>query len=485
MPKLSPEQQKYKNASLTGDVDMIKQMIKKENKTFKSDKLLGECLNNACKGGHADIVDILFEYRRVVVNYIEYEILHEYKPTIYHAFIGGNEYIVNKIKHKNKITLFSGGGGGLIGACASGNVELFVKYFDFDFGLVSTTKTVSEYMDYYLPHACVGHNMCMINYLVNRGATNWKDCFNTACRGNHLEIVELVITNCGDMDLDWNSGLYAACAGGCVEIAKLMLQKGATVNNYNDILYQSCMSGSLGIIELMISQGVNNWDNGLCGACYYGHPEVAELMINKGAANFKYALKLACIQHNTDVAKVIITSGIFKNIQTIIPDINSCFFNVCSCGDLDLIKLFIQIITTQAQENIDWYEGLQGACYSGNIMIVKYIFECWDEDSEMDRVTTDQLNDMLSHTNKQYIDIINSLVAKGANNFQDLSKSEDFRLYSLYLKRLGFKFDPNIDSKYLTCLREYPPYVLFMSKFNKKCCLSKLPVELFKLLVEY
>lgn len=50
-------------------------------------------------------------------------------------------------------------------------------------------------------------------------------------------------------------------------------------------LYRPCLSGSVDIVELLISHGINDWNGGLSGACRGGQLELAKLMISHGATN--------------------------------------------------------------------------------------------------------------------------------------------------------------------------------------------------------
>ena len=88
-----------------------------------------------------------------------------------------------------------------------------------------------------------------------------------------------------------DQGLYGACLGGYIELAELMISKGA--DNWNSALYDACRGGHMELAELMISKGANHWDWGLWGACEGGHLALAELMIFKGATQFDEGFRSA------------------------------------------------------------------------------------------------------------------------------------------------------------------------------------------------
>jgi hypothetical protein len=120
--------------------------------------------------------------------------------------------------------------------------------------------------------AFMGHGeLCM-------STSNVNSSLNGACRGNHLEIVKLMIARGAD---DWNSGLYNACHNGHREIVDLMIACGA--NDWNWGLASACRGGHREIVDLMIAHGANNWNMGLMGACKGEHCELIKFMIDRGA----------------------------------------------------------------------------------------------------------------------------------------------------------------------------------------------------------
>ncbi len=81
--------------------------------------------------------------------------------------------------------------------------------------------------------------------------------------------------------LDWNIGLYGACRCGNIEIAKLMIKKGARDWNWGSD--EACWRGHIDMVKFMIKKGGDNWESGLFNACLGGHIDIVKLMIEKGA----------------------------------------------------------------------------------------------------------------------------------------------------------------------------------------------------------
>jgi hypothetical protein len=60
-------------------------------------------------------------------------------------------------------------------------------------------------------------------------------------------------------ELDWNYGLHRACKGGHLDLARLMIDKGA--NEWNWCLLGACEGGHVDLVQLMIDKGAT--------ACYF------------------------------------------------------------------------------------------------------------------------------------------------------------------------------------------------------------------------
>ena len=108
----------------------------------------------------------------------------------------------------------------------------------------------------------------------------------------------------------FNLGLYGACEGGHLELAKLMIEKGA--NDFNSGLYGACEKGHFELVNLMLEKGANDFNWGLRGACEKGHFALANLMLEKGADDFNWGLYGACKEGYLELAKLIIEKGATK-----------------------------------------------------------------------------------------------------------------------------------------------------------------------------
>lgn len=446
MPKEPKHAQKYLDACLCGDIDSVTHMILKEDKTYKSGELLDQYFVNACEGGNLDIVKKIYKYANdrnhsVISNIYT---IH----TIYYATKGGNtdiiKFIVDNIHPLDKqkdctLWIF-----GLFGACETSRFDLFNEYMD---------KLTSDN----IPHECLTHacmsdsNLEMVKHLIKNGITYYNSAFISACTHGCIKIVEFLIEL--SSSYQWSDGLVCACSCGSIPIIELMFKNGTC--NLSNCLYVACKGGYMEVVQLLVQKGSNDWSSGLDGACIGGYLEIAVLMVQSGAVNFVY-----------------------------------CLYGACCSGNLDLVKFLTTCISIN--NHMDWGLGLRDACMGNYIKIVQYMLDNNPTDPS-GYIDSEILNEALKVTRKSNTDIINLLIMKGSRNsinFSLLRKTEDFKLYRMYLKHTSapHKYDHN-DTKYLMCLYEYPPYVLFvgcrLTMINTNCHVRRLPVELFRLLDGY
>jgi hypothetical protein len=107
---------------------------------------------------------------------------------------------------------------------------------------------------------------------------------------------------------DANNGLVCACAHSHMDIAQLMINKGAS--NWNQGLLHACYNGHINIVQLMITKGAHhNWNHGLSSACLNGHMNIVQLMIANGASDWNLGLLSACRNGHMDIVQLMIAKG--------------------------------------------------------------------------------------------------------------------------------------------------------------------------------
>lgn len=434
---------KYLKACSDGDINTVECMIK--NKPFRNNQWITRCLNASCEAGHVDIVNLLVLYVTIIN-----------EMTVYYACKGGNLEIINTIVYSKKI-----------------NIVVLIR---------SPNKIIWHYC---LLGACEGGQLEVVKMFTNkvpRSSGYWTECFTNACKSGNIDVInyvsEFLAKDLGFGLLNWDDGKDGACLGGNLEIVKHVISRGNFIIktrwdwNWNYGLQCACEGGNMEIVKFMLSKGATYYENGLRGACRGGHLDIICYMLDKGCNvdNLSSYLIEACEMGQLEVAKFIIKNTECGNL------INSCMIYACYYGYTDFVKFLIDhganyfntglIIASNMIQEREHHDEL-------SIIFLTYFIR-----NSKENFTRNYIDD-------EHVDIIELLINEGANKYKYLKNTNNFRLYRIYC--LYYGIDPGTDSKYIKLLQEHPPYVLFVNKTygNINYCISKLPVELFRLLNTY
>lgn len=452
---------KYINACLVGDINTVEYMVKRESKKIKNNYFFAACLNSACKGTNdsnsTNIIDIV----KIIIKYIKVY-PGDACRFLYSAFKSGNIEIIEIVKNIPNINGYHVYHG-LTGACRAGRMDIFMKYEDIMLNNIDIKKmSYQTIWDNYMSYACKSGNIQLVNYFINKGASNWNDGLKCACSKGHIEIVELMIlkgANC------WDKGLQSACYNhnkNIMQIVELMISKGAT--DWDNCMYTACANNQMQIVKLIIEKGsVTDWNTYMYAPCSHGYIDIIEFMISKGANNWNEGLGYACIGNNVEMVKFMISKGAtnFDN-----------YFRYPYIGNLTIAQILID------HGADDWNNGLISSCLLGDDALVKLMLK--HEPTNLNECLIINQN---CHNNA---DISNMLINKGADYLESLKDTENFKLYQMYSMHIG---TTNV-KKFMKLFLQYPPYVLLIGsrckgKRGNKCFTKRLPIELFKLLVQY
>jgi hypothetical protein len=212
-----------------------------------------------------------------------------------------------------------------------------------------------------------------------------------ACKVGYLEVANIMIEKGATK---WNCGLRSACECGHLEMVSLMIKKGAYELNYG--LYNACKGGHIKIVKLMIEKGANDWNWGLSGACKRGHfasgnpfcakdikralleanarsthLEIVKLMIEKGANDWNWGLRNACYDGHLEIVNLMIEKGA--------NDWNRGLINACQGGHLEIVNLMIEAgeasVSGANKGANNWNTGLYYACQIGHLEIVNLMIK--------------------------------------------------------------------------------------------------------------
>jgi hypothetical protein len=192
----------------------------------------------------------------------------------------------------------------------------------------------------------------------------------TACgRGNIDEIRQLLEIGC-DVNVmvplpesmgthagtHFTTPLYTACAGNQIEVARLLVNRGADVElssgGFTPLLLASA-AGHYGMVCLLIFVGRANIDcvtdkgaTPFSMASSGGFLAIVRLLLDRGAdVNRTFedgatALHLACQDGHTEVVGLLIDRG--ADINAALPDGRTAFFVACDCNHYDIVELLMR-----------------------------------------------------------------------------------------------------------------------------------------------
>ena len=203
-----------------------------------------------------------------------------------------------------------------------------------------------------------------INWLLNKGYSDWESCLLAACefgtreqvdfflekldlrslsmgsthpivlamgaaaRGGHLELVQHLESLGGQ---DWVGVLEGAAYSGNEDLFDLALSRSAIVN-FDRALERACRGGQLLMVEQLIDLGADSKDAFSC-ACEKDHRQIVDLFLNKGY-DPDWGLEAACRGRQHEVVKYLIKRGA--------TNWNRGLKGACAGGDPQLIELMLE-----------------------------------------------------------------------------------------------------------------------------------------------
>lgn len=503
-------EKKYYDACTKGDIVTIEYMTKKEGKSLKSDYFLAECLRRLCNGAdngadnganngannnsnnHINACKIIIQYRDV-----------------------------SKINSQHDMVVY---------ACKKGKLK-FVKYYLNTPFNTHYIKRNPDFLTAYLYYSCKSGCLDLIKFMLQKVGTscfkslNWENlehwdirvitkCLQNACESGNIESVNLFVKHKKYRDLI-HKYMSEACAGGNIEIVKLVIGYGdgdgdgklASKLTFNpNYMFQAGCGGNIDIIKLLVQTEFKYseyFDSCMRGACFGDHIEVVKYIIDTinlvDDINMEECMNIVCSCNRLDIVKFMVekgptnfnvyarTASMYLNgdseilkfmVEKGADDFDLYLYHACFYGDLDFVRILVEKGIEKGITN--WNNGLLGACKGNNLDLVKLMI----------KYGATNLNECLHAVKNTNLDIvidtdtINILLLNGANDFDCLLDSKDFRLHCLWLKFIGIKPDRH-NAQWLQLIKDYPPYVLLVGSLLSKnimCSIRRLPVEIFTLL---
>jgi hypothetical protein len=124
-------------------------------------------------------------------------------------------------------------------------------------------------------------------YLVDHGSTHYNDMLKGGCASGRMDIVQLAITLGAD---NWDDGLSGAASSGDLGMCVLILQFGSDLNWG---LYSACSGGQLNVARRMVARGATHINGGLHSACSEKQQSLIKYMIQCGATSCQCGRSIA------------------------------------------------------------------------------------------------------------------------------------------------------------------------------------------------
>ena len=297
-----------------------------------------------------ELIDILSDFNN---NYFFFE-----DPLSKACLIGNIELVEYFVTINPNINIFIYNVA-FLNACTSGNLDI-VKYLLLIKPEIRTSFKNGDPIKY----ACQSGNLELVKYIIKLHPTfdiSKKDLFIYICIYGSVDIITYLIESTSNIDITTliiknKIILNDLCKQGKLEVLKYLVDKCSPYFTYNKSLFGcACYSGNLKLVEYLLDLYPNYYDLIRCN-----HQEHYKLFIK------------SCISNNIELVQFILSISTWTILLK--PADKFYISNICSKGNLPLVKLYLQYI---GDFNLSYENELcfTNACLSGNINLVQYLLK--------------------------------------------------------------------------------------------------------------
>jgi ankyrin repeat protein len=270
----------------------------------------------------------------------------------------------------------------------------------------------------------------IVMLLLSKANNEYKISLLNLCN-IRIEFLKSTVTN---IDVKDNSGINAlmyACKNGHLEVIKLLLFKGANINDkdkYNEknsLMYAS-QYDRLEVVKLLLSKGASigngsNKKTALMYASQFGKIEIVKLLLAKGAdinsidkSDNKNALIYAFQFNNINIVKLLLSSGV--NIKDS-SGLNYLIYS--SKNDYnDVVKLLLSIGSDLNDKDDNGLSALMYASKNGNKSIVKLLL---DKGVNINVKNNNDRNALMYACQNGHLEVVKLLLNKDTINDKDIN----------------------------------------------------------------
>ncbi|KAH6693976.1 ankyrin repeat-containing domain protein [Plectosphaerella plurivora] len=230
-----------------------------------------------------------------------------------------------------------------------------------------------------------GHTLVAEQLLLEHGADAsirsgfYDGALQAASYHGHGDIVEVLIRACADRDtqggyapgLHFGSALQSAIRGRRLSIAKLLVDKGATIHTLNDDALDMVSAYGWGdLVKLLLERGAEvsaeNSTRALRSAACRGHLEVVVILLDSGAV-IGDSLSSAVKGSHEDIARLLLDRG--AEVET------SAIWAAASRGLCGIVELLLEKRPDLEAQNGDLDFALRAAVSRGHSNVVRLLLK--------------------------------------------------------------------------------------------------------------
>uniref|UniRef100_A0A8C9SJJ8 Ankyrin repeat and KH domain containing 1 n=1 Tax=Scleropages formosus TaxID=113540 RepID=A0A8C9SJJ8_SCLFO len=249
-----------------------------------------------------------------------------------------------------------------------------------------------------------------------------------ACAGGFVDVVKVLLkegANIEDHNENGHTPLMEAASAGHVEVARVLLEYGAGINTHSNEFKESaltlaCYKGHLEMVRFLLEAGADQehktdeMHTALMEACMDGHVEVARLLLDSGAQvnmpadSFESPLTLAACGGHVELAALLIERG--ANLEEVNDEGYTPLMEAAREGHEEMVALLLaQGANINAQTEETQETALTLACCGGFLEVADFLIKT-GADIELGCSTP-----LMEAAQEGHLELVKYLLAAGAN----------------------------------------------------------------------
>lgn len=209
----------------------------------------------------------------------------------------------------------------------------------------------------------------------------------TSCK-EHIEIANLLLEKGARVNFESSCGtvLQIAVEKGSTEILRQLLEHGAEVNFIGPVahaaLYTASANGRTKVVRLLLEYGanvdINGGDTALLIASKLGHIEIVRLLLDHGAdvdlvGSFGTALRIASVYGHTEIVRLVLEHG--ANVNVVHRHFGTTLQEASIEGRTETVRLLLKHGANVNITGSFYGTALEEASSKGNTEIVRLLLD--------------------------------------------------------------------------------------------------------------